>query len=478
MARIFIEGFECGSGTPPGWAHTGTAFTYQPASEHGMSGSYCVAFGQTTILSRVLPSVLSEIYVSFKYFAIPDGTYRTPLIGFKDINGTITGYVYNNIDQRMVFVGAASTYSTLTLDRSATNCIEIWYKPLNVNGRIIIKVNGAIFIDFTGDTIISGLESIALVEIGSTSGGSGGGYAWFAHYDDIVADDSDWIGNTYIQPILITGAGATTQWDNTTNELMTLDVAPGGVGWSVGQTIFGLTSLETCVISNILTSTTYVVRDRTGAFTLGETLSIGELMTVDGGAFIYWNGSTLTGTSSLTTCTIVRELDYYNGIVKDRSGDFTLGEIITDGTTARDMGATYPRITASLTDANQGAAYPTFAARANYECVQEVPFTDGDFITTNTTNDVDTYTMSNMVGDIAQINAVRIISRGLYEGTPTPTELKHVIRMGGTDYPGVDVHPPLSAGYVESLLLTRPTDSEPWEEADINSMEVGVKASA
>lgn len=59
------------------------------------------------------------------------------------------------------------------------------------------------------------------------------------------------------------------------HELMTLDVAPGGAGWSAGDTITGQSSSQTCVVVQVLTTLTYYVRNRSGAFTLGEVLSNG-----------------------------------------------------------------------------------------------------------------------------------------------------------------------------------------------------------
>jgi uncharacterized phiE125 gp8 family phage protein len=67
------------------------------------------------------------------------------------------------------------------------------------------------------------------------------------------------------------------------HELMTLDVAPGGAGWAAGDTITGATSHETCIIVTKLTALTYYVRNRSGAFTLGEILSNGTA-TADQGA--------------------------------------------------------------------------------------------------------------------------------------------------------------------------------------------------
>ena len=66
-------------------------------------------------------------------------------------------------------------------------------------------------------------------------------------------------------------------------ELMTLDVAPTGAGWAVGDTITGATSAKTCVIVEKITTLTYHVKQRSGTFTLGEILSNGTA-TADQGA--------------------------------------------------------------------------------------------------------------------------------------------------------------------------------------------------
>lgn len=66
------------------------------------------------------------------------------------------------------------------------------------------------------------------------------------------------------------------------HELMTLDVAPA-VAWAVGDTITGQSSSQTCVIVTVLTTKTFYVKDRSGAFTLGEILTNGA-STADQGA--------------------------------------------------------------------------------------------------------------------------------------------------------------------------------------------------
>ena len=58
-------------------------------------------------------------------------------------------------------------------------------------------------------------------------------------------------------------------------ELLTIDVAPAPAEWSAGATITGALSGKTCIVVAKLTGTTYTVRSRSGEFTSGEILSDG-----------------------------------------------------------------------------------------------------------------------------------------------------------------------------------------------------------
>jgi hypothetical protein len=69
----------------------------------------------------------------------------------------------------------------------------------------------------------------------------------------------------------------------TSVELMTLDVAPATT-WLAGATITGATSHATCTIVCNVSSLTYYVKDRIGNYTLGEILSDGTTPTDQGGA--------------------------------------------------------------------------------------------------------------------------------------------------------------------------------------------------
>ena len=79
-------------------------------------------------------------------------------------------------------------------------------------------------------------------------------------------------------------------------ELLTLDVAPGGSGWAVGDTLTGATSTKTCVIVTVITTKTYIVKSRSGAFILGEVISNGVNAADQGTAYpTFATGYTILG---------------------------------------------------------------------------------------------------------------------------------------------------------------------------------------
>lgn len=87
-----------------------------------------------------------------------------------------------------------------------------------------------------------------------------------------------------------------------TYETMTLDVAPGGAGWSVGNTITGVTSGATSVIVAKASGTSYTVYQRSKDYTLGEVLTNGT-DTADQGASYPTLVSSVTATHYVDTST-------------------------------------------------------------------------------------------------------------------------------------------------------------------------------
>lgn len=68
-------------------------------------------------------------------------------------------------------------------------------------------------------------------------------------------------------------------------ETLTLDVAPAPADWSAGTTITGGSSTKTAVIVSKVSSTVYMIRERSGAFTDGEILSDGTNVADQGAGY-------------------------------------------------------------------------------------------------------------------------------------------------------------------------------------------------
>jgi uncharacterized phiE125 gp8 family phage protein len=137
-------------------------------------------------------------------------------------------------------------------------------------------------------------------------------------------------------------------------ETMPLDVAPGGAGWAVGDTITGQTSTKTCKVVEVLSTTSYIIRDRTGAFTPGEILTNGTATADQGAAY-----PTFTPTKV--------EVLGYTAVVVLSSGLFTTGTLDCK-IQESDDGATW-------NDWTGGAFTQVSTAAANDNAIQEIAYT-------------------------------------------------------------------------------------------------------
>jgi hypothetical protein len=99
-------------------------------------------------------------------------------------------------------------------------------------------------------------------------------------------------------------------------ELMTLDVAPTPTTFAAAATVTGVTSSKACTVVSKDTSTTYTVEHRTGTFTLGEVVGDGT-NTADQGA-TYPTFSDNSDSPKFLTKTNTASMD---GIVSWRSAD-------------------------------------------------------------------------------------------------------------------------------------------------------------
>jgi len=119
------------------------------------------------------------------------------------------------------------------------------------------------------------------------------------------------------------------------------------------------------------------------------------------------------------------------------------------------------------------------SAGSNYACVDEKPYSDTDYVSTNVTDEIDTYAAGDLSGSVASIKCVQIQARCSKDGVPTPTQLQLAVRSGGTNYFSSSKTVPTVFGVPAwAIWEDNPADSADWEEADVNAMEIGMKAVA
>jgi hypothetical protein len=111
----------------------------------------------------------------------------------------------------------------------------------------------------------------------------------------------------------------------------------------------------------------------------------------------------------------------------------------------------------------------------NYLLVDEIPHnSDTDYVESNTPDDVDTYTMGDLVTTAGNVIAVitHVVAKKDNAGSRSVIP---VIRIGSTDYDGSSNS--VSTDYINysEVLLQSPATTNDWTISEINGMEYGEK---
>lgn len=328
MGRVFIDGFE--SGGDDLWDTENNAIVVSSAGLD-MDGSYCLDLNYSTEYIQRDITADDEMYFAFLYR--PTHLTNSEQILTVYNSSTILANCQRTATSGLIkaFGGTATLLITgsKNLTINSTYLVEIYIKIADAGGRFVIKIDGVKDVDFTGDVKPDANTQFDKVRLGSSVGGL---YTTYAYFDNFIMDDAVWIGNTKIQALVPTGAGATTGW--------------------------------------------------------------------------------------------------------------------------------------------------TPSAGNNWDCVDEKPANDADYVSINAVDTVDTYAAGNISGVIDSIKCVQIQSRARTDGAPTPTNLKLVARVAGTDYLSGDKTVPATEKGLYNLWELNPADAAAWEEADVNAMEIGVRSAA
>lgn len=171
-------------------------------------------------------------------------------------------------------------------------------------------------------------------------------------------------------------------------------------------------------------------------------------------------------------------LENVQGIIVGRCGgdapEFYCDDVVVDD-------ADYPGNTRIQAIVPTGAGTTTQwdpSTGNNYACVDERPASDTDYVSTNTTDEIDTYAMGDLSGAVSVVKCLQIQARIAYEGSPTPTHIQLGCRSNGADYFDGDISPTSGFATVAKILETDPDTETAWLAEAVDSSEFGVKATA
>jgi hypothetical protein len=219
MARVFTDGAEFGDtlffdlGSPP------------LSTTTKRSGVYAYNFGYTQTPTKVLPQALDEFYLRFACKDNESSWHGHTIVRWS-MGGTQVGELYYSnsqygTDQKLRAKVGTSIVATSTLDyfRDVWNLVEVHLK-IAVSGVLQVKVNGILFIDYSGDTTQSAAFSTVDRIWWSVDG-------WVAHtpakaLDDIALNDvsggvdDSWCGNGQVELLKVNAAGDLAEWTPST----------------------------------------------------------------------------------------------------------------------------------------------------------------------------------------------------------------------------------------------------------------------
>jgi len=116
---------------------------------------------------------------------------------------------------------------------------------------------------------------------------------------------------------------------------------------------------------------------------------------------------------------------------------------------------------------------------SNWDCVDEIPANDNDYVSTNSNGALDLYTFSDLTGSIGEIKCVQVQARTVKNGAPTPQNLQLAVRSGGTNYFSSSMAvPSINPKILSNIWQLNPNTSAAWTVSEVNAAEFGMNAVA
>jgi hypothetical protein len=115
----------------------------------------------------------------------------------------------------------------------------------------------------------------------------------------------------------------------------------------------------------------------------------------------------------------------------------------------------------------------TPSAGSNWDCVEEVPASDSDYVESDTTDDEDLYNSADPSWG-GTIQAVNVWARAK-EGAAGSDTLAHIIKTTGSVFDGEDCELGTTYAYHYNIWQINPATSGSWTASELNSLQFGVK---
>ncbi|MDI6854392.1 MAG: hypothetical protein QME75_12405 [Deltaproteobacteria bacterium] len=119
------------------------------------------------------------------------------------------------------------------------------------------------------------------------------------------------------------------------------------------------------------------------------------------------------------------------------------------------------------------------SAGSNWDCVDEVPASDSDYISTDAAEEVDLFAAADLPANAYSVKCVQVQARALKEGNSLNVQnLQLACRTNLNDYFSENFAVPTSAKSFAKLWQNNPNTAQPWTKGEVDAMEIGVKAVA
>ena len=120
----------------------------------------------------------------------------------------------------------------------------------------------------------------------------------------------------------------------------------------------------------------------------------------------------------------------------------------------------------------------TPSAGSNWDCVDEAPESDADYVSITSMDQVDTYAADDLPAEAYAVKSVQVSARARKQSSVAPQNIALAVRTGGADYFGSDS--PLGFSYDGHTALweNNPGTASPWTPSEVNGAEIGIKSRA